>query len=689
VQTTHWDVISYTRDRGLQTNGLLMPDLPKASGGTVTVPRKDHAGWRHWVINLVITLVAGAVLWVGIRRYYPFIADDTFISLRYAQRFVDGHGLTWSSGPPVEGYSNLLWVLALSAMRFVGVDLIVAARLLGIVCTLGTIAAVIWWSRSSRRTSFVPAVAAGVGLALAGPIVVWSIGGLEQPLSAVLLATGTILVLRQLGLDEPSKRQLLYASVLFGMLCLTRPDGPIIPAVACGFILVARWRKPQRLRTAITLGLVPALCVVAQELFRVIYYQQWVPNTAYAKVAFTWGRVSQGFHYVVSGNWTLLGLAIPALVVILISTVRPARVDPDRRRRVLFLALAWFTWSGYVTFIGGDIFPGYRHLIDSTVLLALLAVEFWQMMVEPLPLGESRALVDEQGRWRLFHPAVQWTAVFVCLLSITIGERNDSHYQSAISERWEWDCQVTGTILNAAFSSQQPLLATDPAGCAPYFSKLPSLDMMGLNDRYLSHHRPASFGTGLLGHELGSGPYVLRRRPDLVLMAGGGGSPIDLFPSGAQLLATPEFHQQYNLLRFYGNYPHPLNPIIWVRTMSTRIGVQVTLNRIEIPGYLFADWKSHVVARMNDHHQIIADIPENAGATLANIPVGAGNWKLEITGSPGIHIAIVVADSSAVSESTRQSVRLRSLSKVSFVIQPSSTPMNLLRVELVRSSSKP
>ena len=65
--------------------------------------------------------------------YYPFLSDDSLISARYAQRLLDGHGLTWTDGKPVEGYSNLLWLLFTALLGAVGVDLIVALRILGLV----------------------------------------------------------------------------------------------------------------------------------------------------------------------------------------------------------------------------------------------------------------------------------------------------------------------------------------------------------------------------------------------------------------------------------------------------------------------------------------------------------------------------------------------------------------------------
>src|SRR5258705_512184 len=56
-------------------------------------------------------IVASIALLLHVRHYRPFLADDALISLRYANRLLHGHGLTWTDGPRVEGYSNLLWVL--------------------------------------------------------------------------------------------------------------------------------------------------------------------------------------------------------------------------------------------------------------------------------------------------------------------------------------------------------------------------------------------------------------------------------------------------------------------------------------------------------------------------------------------------------------------------------------------------
>ena len=64
---------------------------------------------------LIAGLLSVATLMLVASCYYPYVPDDAFISLRYARRLIQGLGLTFTEGERVEGYSNLLWVLAVSA----------------------------------------------------------------------------------------------------------------------------------------------------------------------------------------------------------------------------------------------------------------------------------------------------------------------------------------------------------------------------------------------------------------------------------------------------------------------------------------------------------------------------------------------------------------------------------------------
>ena len=46
-----------------------------------------------------------------------FVPDDSYISFRYAENLANGHGLRFNTNEqPVEGFSNLLWILVCAVM---------------------------------------------------------------------------------------------------------------------------------------------------------------------------------------------------------------------------------------------------------------------------------------------------------------------------------------------------------------------------------------------------------------------------------------------------------------------------------------------------------------------------------------------------------------------------------------------
>ena len=93
------------------------------------------------VLGLVVVLL-GVAFDAHCRHYWPFLSDDALISFRYAERLTQGDGLTWNDGERVEGYSNLLWVLLVAGLHRLGIDSLVASRLLGFAGAYGAILAV-------------------------------------------------------------------------------------------------------------------------------------------------------------------------------------------------------------------------------------------------------------------------------------------------------------------------------------------------------------------------------------------------------------------------------------------------------------------------------------------------------------------------------------------------------------------
>ena len=82
---------------------------------------------------LLFGLVAVLVFLALLNR---FIQDDAFISFQYARNLVEGNGLTFNPGERVEGYTNFLWTLLISAGVAIGAEPILWSYVLGL-CFFG------------------------------------------------------------------------------------------------------------------------------------------------------------------------------------------------------------------------------------------------------------------------------------------------------------------------------------------------------------------------------------------------------------------------------------------------------------------------------------------------------------------------------------------------------------------------
>ena len=523
-----------------------------------------------WVV-LAATLPFAAVLIANSAYYLPFLSDDALISLRYARRLLDGHGLTWTEGPRVEGYSNLLWVLLVAAAGQIGVDLIDAARALGLLGMSTILLPLAIWTFHGRSWSLAwwPLTISLLFVALAAPVAVWAIGGLEQPLVGGLLAISLPLAYTLIERDAngvQDGRTAVWLSLVLGLLCLTRPDGALFAVVAAGSLGLTSWtagRRPLRLMALVLLC--PVLFSAAQLLFRIIYYGAFVPNTALVKIAASATHWQFGLDYLTSGFWAffplsaLAGIALAAMLVV-----------RSTRARGVLLATTATSWALYVAFIGGDFFPAYRHLIPLVVVAAFA-------------LADGALLLATQLTNRRAVFAVVAVSSFLAFVPYVRTQINDKWVRRAHTERWEWQGKEVALLLKEVFGPQQPTMAVTAAGCLPYWSELPALDMMGLNDYYLPRNRPADFGRGMVGHELGDGAYVLRQRPDLIVFDVG--SPDPSWRTGEQLKTMPDFTERYVPVTLVTT-PSEYRAVIFIDRYSTRVGIARSAGQITVPTYL-------------------------------------------------------------------------------------------------------
>ena len=573
------------------------------------IPFPRRAPW--WLVPLCVFVGVAAAMLIHAATFSTFLSDDALISLRYARRLVQGKGLTWTDGERVEGYTDLLWILLTGAGGRLGFDYIATALALdrfGVLLAL----AVVGLSPRTGRWSAARLLVGGGFLAASAPMAVWSNGGLEHGFMTGVLALGSYLLQRAAIAAGPPRRAFLTGAPL-AALALLRADGIVLVSFALlGALLAApsgrRWATLPRLFMT---GLPTAAAVAGQTVFRRVYYGQWQPNTAIAKLAFNRQRLVMGLRHLQSGYQAIAVLLALSFV---------ATFFLVRRRARTVVTIPWcivIGWTVYLGVVGGDIFPGWRQLLLVLPPLALIVAE----------AGEH--WTEEADRWRLGV----FAAVTLGFLGLHLRLQRNSENQRAKDEVWEWDGLGVGTLLKQAFASRQPVFAVDAAGALPYWSELPSLDMLGLNDFYIAHHPPPDFGHGPIGHELGDGAYVWRRAPDLISFVNAAGDHQPRFLSGRQLLALPEFHRRYQWIRVQATTGNRAVAEIWVRREGGKVGVVRERDRIEVPGYFITGQQSDAVARPDANGALVANVTDDRPGVLPALEIPAGRWRVTVSPS--------------------------------------------------------
>ena len=244
-------------------------------------------------------------------------------------------------------------------------------------------------------------------------------------------------------------------------------------------------------------------------------------------------------------------------------------IDRQRRRRLVFVSIPLLTYTAFVISAGGDTMPHGRHVVALLFLLALVGTQ-------------SLHWLANQGR--IGARAAQALAVGVIAVAIT-AEGQNPRRSRLDGEPWVWRGRPLGLFLSRAFGARDPLFAVDAAGSTPYYAEIDSLDMLGLNDRYLALHRPANFGQGPFGHELGDAAYVLRRKPDLVMFHVAPGQARPVWRAGIDMVKSPEFARHYQLVTFETGDPTGERALLWVRREDSRVGISRTPGADHRPGF--------------------------------------------------------------------------------------------------------
>jgi hypothetical protein len=465
-------------------------------------PTRVHAIRLGLLLAATVGLVAHALV-------FDFINDDAFISFRYADNLVRHGELVFNPGERVEGFTNFLWTLLMAGVIALGGDPVPWSKALGILFAAATLWVV---ARFTARQMGGPTgwdALAPALLAAAPAYACWSTGGLETQMFTCFATAGWCSYLDERARPDDDRR-MPWSGVWFALSAMTRPEGMLFFGLTglhrlSSLIFVER-RLP--LRRDWLWGFSFAGVFVPYYAWRWTYYGWPFPNTYYVKTGAK-GFWNRGLRY----WWSWLRDHGWLWLVLLGGIFRPVRPARRTGRLLTLVGLYTVAVSLHVIRVGGDFMALHRFLVPIMPALAVVAA-----------LGVRTAAERLAARgWGM--PALGGVAAAACLAlgfqivhvdraALTVGSSG-----GVDSIGWLDAFADELTHIGKHLGESMPedaSIATSAAGVIPYYSRLYTLDLLGLNDEWVAHN--AKPRGNRPGHtKVAPLDYVLKKDIDLLL----------------------------------------------------------------------------------------------------------------------------------------------------------------------------
>jgi arabinofuranosyltransferase len=464
---------------------------------------------------LALALGLALVPFLYLTWRFWFVCDDAYISFRYARHLASGLGLCFNVGvePPVEGYSELLWVLLAAALEALGGAPPVVMPLLSAGAGAALVVLVVRYL--ARRIATEPAALAGAALVLGclPPLAVWSTGGLATLpfLLCVWLVFGCLL-------SDRAAHAGAGAALAGTLVVLLRADGFLWTTLLAGFALaLAVRRRDPCLRKAALLGLLVPLAVFgAHTLFRLEYHGDWLPNTARAKGALSAFVLARGARYV--GHFFL---TFPGVALALLAPLALGRRCLERPTVAAYVVVG--ATLAYALRVGGDFMCFGRFLLPALPFAVLVFAKFLQALAEDgrraLALAAAGLVAALNVAPAFGVHAVPQSVRETCFFRFNATDpTTGAIYWRDELEQWRdmqaraADWAVVGRAL-ARNTEPGDSLVFGPMGAIGYYSELFLYDIFGLVTREVTREVPASARRSP-GHDKNVAPeYFLPERP--------------------------------------------------------------------------------------------------------------------------------------------------------------------------------
>lgn len=442
-------------------------------------------------VNYIVFSIILVLLGIYSLATWNFYTDDAFITFRYGKNLASNIGINWNllDNIPVEGYSNLLYVLISALLEKTVGNSIIGIKIINMVFLVG---ALITSYKLARLFANRTASAFAPLLIICYPgYVWWAASGLETPAYIFITLLTFLLTLKTLingkG-KEPSPFMLALIGLIVFLATLLRPEAGIL-GIAVAAIYIS-YKLPTA-HSFISLLVDKGAWIVfssfaipffAYNFWRYQYFGEILPNTVYCKSGYPKNPT------IIIDNF--IDLAWPLILL----------------AALLGRKLLNFKYIGFITFISitlatlynVDPIIGYynRHTLAAYACTIMLATFTLNSIFNTLKL--KNYLIIGLATFLAFNA--------LDIYSPNKIEKRAENYQMRMSAR-----EDVGKYLNQN-TTINDWIAIGDCGITPYTSHANFYDLYCLNSK--------EYTSESIGKDKGKyGDYVIRQLPKYIILA--------------------------------------------------------------------------------------------------------------------------------------------------------------------------
>lgn len=458
------------------------------------------------------------------------VAEDSYITFRFAKNLAHGYGFVWNIGePPIEGYTNFLWLLICAFVYKIGLPLPVTSQILGICASIGTLYFTFKFANRIFKVDKIFALVPLAFLAFTGPFVHWTMSGMETVFFGFLLITGVYHF--ALYLDEKKFPNIFIAALVLFLATLTRPEGFIIFGILCG-IGFLRWaiHRNYSFLHLLLFGVTYLIPFGVYLLWKYTYFGDILPNTYYAK---TGGGIYQCIRGCIYVGYFSFHYILPFLLVFALYLwedlpfmkkglgIKSFIQNFTANTGVFTATMILLVYGLYLIYTGGDYMAMYRFVVPVLPFLHLLMGLLFYLIYKK---------IEDQKSKRQAAIGVLIFVFFANLIhSLPIApylykksEFQHGNYLGVKIERWHTGrLRTIGKFFQSYHKSYNESLATGAIGAISYLADMKIYGMHGLVDPVIAHKkrgREKKLGLGYPGHEKGDIEYIFHEKKPTYLM---------------------------------------------------------------------------------------------------------------------------------------------------------------------------